>query len=196
MLDLFSIPMLKENINLNPDDYYNQIVNLRNSRGSERFEYTSFYDQDTMAGMQWEELRREIELAAIRYMTDVCPTNNNPGTPKVIAWWNLYGEQNHHCWHDHSGHDLAGTYYVHMDEHTPGIEFSSPLAPLINASIAQFGVNTRFRQTCHIQPSPGELLIWPSWLSHMIPEQKTFGDKLRCTISFNIRLEKDLNNEK
>lgn len=75
-----------------------------------------------------------------------------------------------------------------MDKDSVGIEFKSPLESLILAHSDQFGYNTRWEQSVKLFPESGDLLIWPSWLDHSVPEQKTVGDNLRCSISFNVSL--------
>lgn len=190
MRDLFAVPVLHEKLNLDADYFYNQIVDLRNARDADRTQYTSFYDEDPMKGLEWDALRAEIISNVKRYFVTVCP--ENPGLQnldvRIQAWWNLYGELNHHCWHHHGGAMLAGTYYVHMDENSPGINFCSPTESLIKAAIGSFGDGTRFQQSVMLHTQSNDLLLWPSWLSHMVPEQKTFGEKLRCSISFNVKM--------
>lgn len=188
MKNLFAIPLLHEKLKLDPNYYYDQITTLRFKRPNTPEQYTSFFDEDPMLGMEWAELKEDIIAYTRGYISEVMPRQKRVPKIGVAAWWNLYDEHNHHCWHTHENSFLAGTYYVHTSEHTSGIEFVSPLSALIRNSYPYFGMDTRFEQSTVIKPESGDLLIWPAWLSHMIPAQKQVKDKFRCSISFNIQL--------
>ena len=139
-----------------------------------------------MSGLRWDELENAIKHHSLLYASGIY--NIKDKTPVINAWWNLYNVNNHHCWHSHSGSLMSGTFYVHVDDDSVGIEFKSPLESLILAHSREFGYNTRWEQAVELTPETGDLLIWPSWLEHTVPEQKTVGDNLRCSISFNVNL--------
>ncbi len=139
-----------------------------------------------MEGIDWSELESKILLTAQNYFNTVIPKGRWDSRAKVLAWWNLYGADNHHCWHSHPNSLFSGTYYVYMDEKSVPIEFRSPIGSLIQSWNCMFGLNTRWVQGVKIKPETNDILMWPSWLDHSVPNQNELSDNLRCTISFNI----------
>lgn len=187
MKDLFPIPLLHEKITLTKSNLYDQIKARRELKDPGRAGYTSFFDKDhTMDGIDWSELQVKILSTAQTYFKAVIPEGRWPSNARVHAWWNLYGADNHHCWHSHPNSLFSGTYYVHMDEKSVPIEFKSPLESLILSWHSKFGSRTRWKQSVSLKTHIDDLLMWPSWLDHNVPKQKELSDNLRCTISFNI----------
>lgn len=186
MKDLFPIPLLHEKIALTNSNLYEEIKSIRATRSPDRNNYTSYYDKSPMEGVNWSELRQQIVDNCLQLYRILIPKIKPPETVRVNAWWNLYGYNNHHCWHAHGNSLFAGTYYVHMDELSVPLEFKSPLESLINSWQPGFGNDTRWAQAVKVHAATGDLLIWPGWIDHSVPEQKTLSDNLRCTISFNV----------
>jgi len=175
-----------EKTSLSTTRYYQKIKELRAARPDNPNHYTSFYDDDPMQGMDWDDLKKEISDHALNFASTAF--NIRYKKPVITAWWNLYDLKCHHCWHHHTHSLISGTFYVHTDSDSVGIEFKSPLESLIKAHCGSFGDETRWKQNVMINPEPGDILMWPSWLDHSVPEQKTVGDDLRCSISFNVSL--------
>ena len=186
MKDLFPIPLLHEKLILTRNDLYDQIKARRALKSSSREGYTSYFDRPSMEGIEWSELKGRILNTAKTMFTSVIPEGKWRDSYSVQAWWNLYGSNNHHCWHAHSSSIFAGTYYVYMDEKSVPIEFKNPIESLIYAWHPKFGIKTRWEQNIKIYAKTGDILMWPAWLDHSVPEQKELSDNLRCTISFNI----------
>ena len=165
---------------------YEDIKSQRAKRPPDRHNYTSYYDKDPMEGINWSNLRDAILEHSRIYFRSVCPKSPPPSSLRINAWWNLYDKHNHHCWHAHGRSLFSGTFYVYIDDRSVPIEFRSPIESLVNSWQAGFGVETRWAQTLQIHPSTNDLLIWPSWVDHNVPEQKVVSDNLRCSISFNV----------
>ena len=108
----------------------------------------------------------------------------DPGTVSIVAsrsWASLYTKGSHHPAHFHPNTALSAIYYVqapqtcdidlldprpHLDYFDPGIQ------------IADEGRNLRLR--CR----PGELLLFPGWLKHSVPEFD--GESIRISMSWNL----------
>lgn len=182
MKDLFPIPMLTETIKPKTDIFY-QISQQRKLRGPDKNNYTSYYDRDAMVGIDgWEELAETIHGHCKSYCSSVGIKKSNL---RLIAWWNVYGYGNHHCWHAHPSALLSGTFYVNVPDKSRPIEFKSPIESLIQSWHYKAFDHTRWEQGVELYPKTNDLLVWPSWLEHMVPEIKSDPDE-RCTISFNI----------
>lgn len=187
MKDLFPIPILHEKISIQNNNLYEQIKAARSLLSEDIHHYTSFYEEDPMGGIDWDNLKELILTTARKYIMQTT-TQDYSRTSKlrVHAWWNLYEQGTHHCWHSHANVRASGTYFVYTDNNTVPIEFKSPLEPLIRAWEPTFGAGTRWAQEKKIYPEPGDLLIWPPFIEHQVPITRETTNNLRCTVSFNI----------
>ena len=92
-------------------------------------------------------------------------------------WLNCYESQNWQEKHIHSPGQWSGVYYVHFDpnEHK-ATNFYHPCETLL----ATAGITSN---TLVPWVQEGDMIIFPSWLEHAAPMNKS--SKLRSTISFN-----------
>ena len=188
MKDLFPIPILHEKIPLQNNNLFEQIKAARVLLDEDIHYYTSFYEEDPMKGIEWSTLRETILLTARKYiMQTTSEEHSRTSNLKIHAWWNLYEQGTHHCWHSHSNVRASGTYYVYTDKNTVPIEFKSPIESLIKSWDPTFGVGTRWSQENKIYPEPGDILIWPPFVEHQVPLTRKANNNLRCTVSFNIQ---------
>ncbi len=86
--------------------------------------------------------------------------------------------------HDHSGFALSGVYYasVPLEGRSGAIEFLDPRA---NANAYTIEGAVCFNRKFVIHPKPGNLLLFPSYLTHWVQPNEEATD--RITIAFNIR---------
>jgi uncharacterized protein (TIGR02466 family) len=111
------------------------------------------------------------------------------------GWANINRRGDYHNLHNHPHSYLSGTYYVAIPEQpenrqqrgdlNPGaISFFDPRSQANMNAIANDGqVDPEFR----VQPEPGMILLWPSFLHHMV--HPNFSDSPRISISFNVVLK-------
>jgi uncharacterized protein (TIGR02466 family) len=98
--------------------------------------------------------------------------------PKLDSLWvNLLKSGGHHSGHIHPHSIISGTLYVDVPEGAGCIRFEDPRMPLMMAA------PTRPDSFVTIQPRPGLLLRWESWLRHEVLAGSGRGDRL--SISFN-----------
>ena len=99
-------------------------------------------------------------------------------------WLNVYETQHWQEKHIHSPGQWSAVYYVHFDpnEHK-ATTFHNPIETLL----ASNGI----KQNC-LTPwvQEGDMVIFPSWLEHSAPMNKS--SKLRSTISFNFFIEEEI----
>ena len=109
------------------------------------------------------------------------------GTAKLQCdslWVNILGEGGHHSGHIHPNSVISGTCYIAMPEGSGRIKFEDPRLPMMMAAppladdapeaLARFIYRT---------PSPGDVLMWDSWLRHEVLTSQT--EEPRISISFN-----------
>src|SRR5262245_14600833 len=89
--------------------------------------------------------------------------------------------------HCHPNSFLSGVYYVNTAEETGNIFFQDPRpgATMSACPVTEYTPWT-IRQISY-QPTPGGMLIFPSWLYHGVGPN--LSDIARVSISFNFRLE-------
>ncbi len=98
--------------------------------------------------------------------------------PKLDSLWvNLLKGSGHHSGHIHPNSILSGTLYVEVPGGSGSIRFEDPRLPLMMAAPAS---ESRF---VTVQPRPGLLLLWESWLRHEVLAGTGRGERL--SISFN-----------
>lgn len=112
------------------------------------------------------------------------------GKPAVTEMWlNAYKTNQNQEVHDHSPGHFSAVHYIkyNAEEHLPTI-FINPYRqasisnkPDFNSNIDQ--VPQTWVAQSFIKVKEGDLLIFPSFLEHKVPRQKT--DEIRVTLSFN-----------
>ncbi|MEO7365995.1 MAG: TIGR02466 family protein [Sphingomicrobium sp.] len=92
-------------------------------------------------------------------------------------WVNLLKAGGRHSGHVHPHSIISGTFYVEAPPQSGAIRFEDPRLPLMMAA------PVRPDTFVTVQPVPGLLLLWESWLRHEVLPGKTIGERL--SISFN-----------
>ena len=113
------------------------------------------------------------------------------GNPMVReAWLNAYKVNQHQEIHEHLPGHFSCIHYVSYDkeEHSPTI-FVNPFRQVALSNSPDFvggaaGTPPTWVGQSFVKAEEGDLLIFPSFLEHKVPRQKS--DKLRVTLSFNL----------
>jgi uncharacterized protein (TIGR02466 family) len=98
--------------------------------------------------------------------------------PRLDSLWvNLLKASGQHSGHIHPNSLISGTLYVEVPAGAGPIRFEDPRLPLMMAA--------RPRQDAFVtvEPRPGLLLLWESWLRHEVLPGTGRGERL--SISFN-----------
>ncbi len=112
----------------------------------------------------------------------------------VQAWANINMRGDYHNLHNHPHSWLSGTYYVavpgqggatHRSDLNPNaISFFDPRG---QANMNAISGDGQFDPEHRIDPRPGQLLLWPSFLHHLV--HPNLSDEVRISVSFNIVLK-------
>lgn len=107
--------------------------------------------------------------------------------PKLDSLWvNLLRPGGHHSAHIHPHSILSGTLYVEVPNASGAIRFEDPrLAMMMAAPVRREEAPEELRQFVSIEPRPGMLVMWESWLRHEVMQGQAKSD--RISISFNYR---------
>jgi len=98
--------------------------------------------------------------------------------PRLDSLWvNLLKGGGQHSGHIHPHSFISGTLYVEVPRASGAIRFEDPRLPLMMAA------PTRPDTFVTVEPRPGLLLMWESWLRHEVLSGTGKGERL--SISFN-----------
>jgi len=98
--------------------------------------------------------------------------------PRLDSLWvNQLKAGGHHSGHVHPHSIISGTLYVEVPKGSGAIRFEDPRLPLMMAA------PSRPDTFVTVQPRPGLLLLWESWLRHEVLAGIGRGERL--SISFN-----------
>jgi len=105
--------------------------------------------------------------------------------PKLDSLWvNLLKPGGHHSAHIHPHSILSGTLYVEVPPGSGAIRFEDPRLPMMMAAPTRSPEAPEpLRPFVTVQPTPGQLLLWESWLRHEVLTGSGKGERL--SISFN-----------
>ena len=111
-----------------------------------------------------------------------------PRKPRLDSLWvNLLKSSGHHSGHIHPHSILSGTLYVEVPPGSGAIRFEDPRLPLMMAApTRRADAPEELRSFVAVQPRPGLLLLWESWLRHEALAGKGAGERL--SISFNFSM--------
>jgi len=149
--------------------------------------YTTYHDRKLNAEWQKnlpdrEKLEYDMQLAGHEYLkrTKRKTFQEYGGGCFFHYWCSVYNEFDQHGAHIHANSLLAGTYYPSAGDSSSSICFEAPWSSHIMHD------QHAARLTMHeYKPAPGDMLLWPSWLTHRVGVQGK-SDIPRIAISFNL----------
>jgi uncharacterized protein (TIGR02466 family) len=108
-----------------------------------------------------------------------------PRKPKLDSLWaNLLKSGGHHSGHIHPHSIISGALYVEVPARSGSIRFEDPRLPLMMAAPARRkDAPEELQPFVAVEPRPGLLLMWESWLRHEVLAGTGRGERL--SISFN-----------
>jgi uncharacterized protein (TIGR02466 family) len=108
-----------------------------------------------------------------------------PRKPKLDSLWvNLLKSGGQHSGHIHPHSILSGTFYVEVPAGSGAIRFEDPRLPLMMASPPRRkNARQELQPFVAVEPRPGLLLMWESWLRHEVLPGTGRGE--RVSVSFN-----------
>ena len=108
-----------------------------------------------------------------------------PRKPRLDSQWvNLLKGGGHHAGHIHPHSIISGTLYVEVPKGAGAIRFEDPRLPMMMAAPMRRKDRPLALQSFFtVEPRPGLLLLWESWLRHEVLPGSGRGERL--SISFN-----------
>lgn len=149
---------------------------------------TSYYrpEASILADADLEELESAVLDAAKMFLEQ---TLQQPPRRLEIerAWINIFEPGAQEAQHTHDGSLLSCSYYVEAPEECGCIVFPDPIGA--RRSYREFtqtaGSSLLTRREIAVEPQPGRLVMFESWLPHAVQCNKS--DKRRISIAMNLR---------
>ena len=149
---------------------------IRWSREHRYAGYTSYASLDDLP--KRDPAFADLAKLLTRHATAFAPELGWAQKPKLDSLWvNLLKSGGQHSGHIHPHSILSGTFYVEVPKGSGAIRFEDPRLPLMMAA------PPRADTFVTVQPRPGLLLMWESWLRHEVLPGTAKGERL--SVSFN-----------
>ena len=105
--------------------------------------------------------------------------------PRLDSLWvNLLRGTGHHSAHIHPHSMISGTLYIEVPKGSGAIRLEDPRLPMMMAAPTRLAkAPEELRPFVTVEPRPGLLLLWESWLRLEVMPAAAKGDRL--SISFN-----------
>jgi len=149
-----------------------QKPNLNNSSSKERY----LLDDPKMAS-----LRKFIEASVSTYFKEIYSPKNKVDLRITQSWVNYTKPGQQHHKHAHPNSFISGVFYVKANKETDRIFFFKEGYQQIKLPVDQW--NLYNSESWWLPVGTGELILFPSSLTHMVEEVK--GEDLRVSLSFN-----------
>lgn len=99
-------------------------------------------------------------------------------------WVNVLPRGGVHTSHIHTRSVISGTYYVAVPKGASALKLEDPrLGFMMAAPPRKAKPSPENRSFVYLEPSPGTVLLWESWLRHEVPVNQSEGE--RISVSFN-----------
>ncbi len=99
-------------------------------------------------------------------------------------WVNIMGKGCSHSYHLHPLSSISGTFYLQVPKGSGALKLEDPRLPAFMASPPRKrGAKLMNQQFFSVEPSPGELVLFESWLKHEVPANH--AKTARISVSFN-----------
>ena len=132
----------------------------------------------------FSELGKVLTRHAAIFARD-CASDPAPRPRLDSLWVNLLKGAGHHSGHIHPNSIISGTLYVEVPRNSGAIRFEDPrLGLMMAARPRRKDALEDLQPFITLQPRPGLLLLWESWLRHEVLPGTSRGERL--SVSFNL----------
>ncbi len=148
--------------------------------------YTSYASLDDLPSRAsvFGELKRVLDGHARRFADDLAFELKGGRLKLDSLWVNVLKPGAAHSGHIHPHSVISGTVYVATPKGASALKLEDPRLPLMMAAPPRRSDAPEGQQAfVYLQPQPGTILMWESWLRHEVPANAARKD--RISISFN-----------
>lgn len=148
--------------------------------------YTSYASLDDlpMRASIFDDLKRKLDKHAAAYAKDLQLDLGGRRLKLDSLWVNVLKPGAAHSGHVHPHSVISGTVYVSIPPGASALKLEDPRLPLMMAAPPKLPDADETAKTfVYLQPEPGTVLMWESWLRHEVPANA--AKKERISVSFN-----------
>lgn len=129
-------------------------------------------------------LKKEIEEVLQKYVENIiCPISEDIEVYITQSWMNWTRPGQWHHKHTHSNSYLSGVLYINSDEKIDKIVFLQDTYRTIKINMKE--INHFNTETWDFVSRPGMLILFPSWLQHMVEIKAESHQNTRVSMAFN-----------
>jgi uncharacterized protein (TIGR02466 family) len=145
--------------------------------------YASLDDLPRRASV-FGQLKTRLDRHATAFAKDLA-FDLGAGRLKLDSLWvNILKPGAAHSGHIHPHSVISGTIYVSVPSGAGALKLEDPRLPLMMAAPPRRAdVSEAGKTFVYMQPEPGTILMWESWLRHEVPANAARQD--RISVSFN-----------
>lgn len=141
-----------------------------------------------------QELKHRIETLVFNLIDNIIRDEGRQRYFRLLidAWGNINRSGDYNVVHTHPNCMWSGCYYVQKGNPDPGIPqngYLEILDPREAANYIQIP-NTILDAREFIENIPGRMLLWPSWMKHMVHPYTGDGDRISIAYNVNVIEEK------
>jgi len=148
--------------------------------------YTSYASLDDLAQRDslFDDLKRKLDKHAAAFARELCFALAGGKLVMDSFWINILDPGGQHTGHIHPHSVISGTVYVTIPTGASALKFEDPRLPMMMAAPnRQADAPEALQPFVYVQPEPGTILLWESWLRHEVTPNQ--ADEQRISISFN-----------
>jgi uncharacterized protein (TIGR02466 family) len=148
--------------------------------------YTSYASLDDLPqrASVFGDLKRKLDRHAAAFAKELAFDLGRRRLKLDSLWVNILKPGAAHSGHIHPHSVLSGTVYVETPPGASALKLEDPRLPLMMAAPPRTAEAPESARTfVYLQPEPGTILMWESWLRHEVPANA--AKRERISISFN-----------
>lgn len=149
--------------------------------------YTSYASLDDLPlrASAFGELKKRLDRHAKAFADDLALDLGPRGRLTMDSLWvNILKPGTAHSGHIHPHSVISGTIYVAVPKGAGGLRLEDPRLPLMMAAPPRRAdAPEAMRSFVTLEPAPGRLFLWESWLRHEVLPNRGRGE--RISLSFN-----------
>lgn len=184
---IFPIMTASVNLDLPIEEMANGIAQLSSDTKNYEGGYTTYFNNQNIEHIPGiKELREAIYGITCAFAREL-KQEFNEEKMAIRLWANYMRRGGYHPPHIHTQSQYSGTFYVMINDKAAPFVFCNPTEPFRMHEppvIRQEDYTPFTSPTCMMRPKPNQLYLWPSWMSHFVPEHQ--DDAPRISISFNV----------
>lgn len=148
--------------------------------------YTSYASLDDlpMRATVFDDLKKKLDKHAVAFARDLMLDLDGKKLRLDSLWINILKPGGGHSGHIHPHSVLSGTIYVSTPPGASALKLEDPrLAMMMAAPLRDADAPEERQPFVYVQPQPGTILMWESWLRHEVPANAAKQE--RISVSFN-----------